>query len=110
MLELVVLILFLLIGYSVAFARTLFLSWRDKTQQKTAEETASAATGSHITTLLHSLGDPYEIEHGTTDRALYIWKFPPAQTLPKGTGLFILSVTTDRGVVTGFACKRQRQL
>jgi hypothetical protein len=110
MLELVVLILFLLAGYSAAFARTLFLGWRDKRQQQAAETAATTAKGSPITTLIHALGDPYEIEQGTTGRELYIWKFPPAQTLPKGTGLFILSVTTDRGVVTGFACKRQRQL
>ncbi len=110
MLELVVLILFIAVGYSVALIRTLLLRRRDRKQHEAASLIASAAHGEPVEMLMQSLGDPFEIEQGTTGRELYIWKFPPSNTLPKGTGLFVLTVTTDHGIVTSFHCKRHRQL
>ncbi len=110
MLELSVLVLFILAGYSAALLWSLMQRWQDRRQQRVADEMTRASYGTDITRLIHELGDPFEIERGTTGRELYIWKFPPSTTLPKGTGLLVLTVTTDKGVVTEHVSKRHRQL
>jgi hypothetical protein len=109
MLELVVFILFLLIGYTVALSRNFYLHWRDGKQQEEAVQIGLDVYGRPVGALIERLGDPYEIEEGTTGRALYIWKFPPARTLRKGTGLFVFTALTEHGVVASCEWKRQPQ-
>ena len=86
MLELIVLALFVFAGYLATVGKNLYLKWRDGKQENALADVMLEARGKSIDTLRARLGDPYEIEPGTTGRTLYIWKFPPAETIPPGRG------------------------
>jgi hypothetical protein len=109
MVELVSLTLFILIAYTAALLRTMYKSRRDAKQVLTAQALVAGLHGDRVEKLFPILGDPYEIERGTTGRDLYVWKFPPAQTLPRGSGLLIVTITTEQEIIKKFQWKRQRE-
>jgi len=52
-------------------------------------------TNEPLVALVEFLGDPYETAEGVTGRALYIWKSPPNEKLPPGSGLLTMTVTVE---------------
>lgn len=44
---------------------------------------------------ISEFGPPWEILDGT-GQMLYLWKSPPAETFPRGTGLLIVNLVTDQ--------------
>ena len=46
--------------------------------------------------LIAFLGEPYEADHGLSGRSLHIWKAPPNEKLPRGSGLLTVTVTVER--------------
>lgn len=108
MLELIVLALFVFSGYLATVGKNLYLNRRDKRQELALADLMIEAQNQGIHDLKTKLGDPYEIEPGTTGRTLYVWKFPPAETIPPGRGLLTLIVTTDLDIVVDITWKRKR--
>ena len=109
MFEFAVLLFFLGATFTFVLARGAWLRRRDRKQEEWIDGIARAARGQSVERLFVEFGDPYEIEHGTTGRALYVWKFPPARSKPMGSGLFVLTVVTDGGVAASHEWKRQVQ-
>jgi hypothetical protein len=109
MVELVSLTLFILLAYTAALLRTMYLSRRDAKQVRAAQALVAGLHGDRVEKLFPILGDPYEIEQAPTGREMYIWKFPPAQTLPPGSGLLIVIITTEERVIKRFQWNRQRE-
>jgi hypothetical protein len=52
-------------------------------------------TGQSILNLVMRIGDPYERMDGTSGRSLYIWKAPPSERLPPGSGLLTVVATVE---------------
>ena len=108
MLELIVLVLFIFGGFLATVGKNLYLQKRDEKQENLLAGLMLEARGKPVHSLRTRLGDPFEIEPGTTGRTLYIWKFPPAGTIPPGRGLLTLIVTTDQELVVDLRWKRKR--
>ena len=45
--------------------------------------------------LVAFLGEPYELHQGLSGRSLHIWKAPPNDKLPQGSGLLTVTVTVE---------------
>jgi hypothetical protein len=108
MLELIVLVLFIFSGYLITVGNNLYLKWRDEKQENAVADIMIATRGKNVSELRQKLGEPYEVEPGTTGRVMYLWKFPPAVTIPPGRGLLTLIVTTDQDVIVDIRWKRKR--
>ena len=51
--------------------------------------------------LVAFLGEPYEVAPAMSGRSLHIWKSPPNDKLPKGSGLLTMTVTVEAdGVIS----------
>ena len=99
MLEIIVLAA--LIG--LAFLATLawgFINYRrDRKREVGMDEIAAQLKGRPIADVVRRLGDPFEVAEGTSGRSMYVWKAPPATTLPQGSGLLTVMLTIESGKV-----------
>ena len=74
--------------------------WRARRDQKRAVEMTRIVarfTTASIDSLIAQIGAPYETAEGTSGRALFIWKSPPNDQLPPGSGLLTVTVTVEAG-------------
>jgi hypothetical protein len=56
-------------------------------------------TGQHVRSLIEVIGEPYESDEALSGRALLIWKSPPNERLPPGSGLLTVIATVEAGGV-----------
>jgi hypothetical protein len=65
---------------------------------------AAQFTNQAAADLVRMLGEPYEVVHGLSNRAMYVWKAPPNKKLPQGSGLLTVSVTVEAdGIISEIA-------
>ncbi|HME11152.1 MAG TPA: hypothetical protein VKG25_29115 [Bryobacteraceae bacterium] len=48
-----------------------------------------------VNSAISEFGPPWEVINGT-GQSLYLWKSPPAEAFPQGTGLLIVNLVTDQ--------------
>lgn len=78
-----------------ALTRDYWRARRDRLRRTQMDAIVSEFTQQPLLALVAAFGDPYETATGLSGRALYIWKAPPNQKLPRGTGLLTLTVTVE---------------
>ena len=92
-------VLALIVG---TLARDYWRARRDRLRAVQMGRMVAEFTGQPLASLISFLGGPYETTQGLSGRALYIWKSPPNETLPPGSGLLTLVVTIEAdGVISG---------
>jgi hypothetical protein len=68
---------------------------RDRMRAAQMNHIVAEFTGRPVKSLVSAVGDPYETAQGVSGRALCIWKAPPNEKLPQGSGLLTLIATVD---------------
>jgi hypothetical protein len=79
----------------VTLARDYRKAKRDQVRAMQMNQLVTEFTGQKIELLVSAVGDPYETATGLSGRALCIWKAPPNDKLPRGSGLLTLIATVD---------------
>ncbi len=51
--------------------------------------------GAPVSGAIEQFGQPAEYLAGTTGRALYVWRAPPATRFPLGRGVLVVTITAD---------------
>lgn len=72
--------------------------WRARRNRLRAELMNSIITeftDQPLSLLVRALGDPYETALGLSGRSLHIWKSPPNDQLPRGSGLLTMVATVE---------------
>ena len=88
--------------YAVCMARRAWLAQRERRRDRTLARLIPAFVGSRIDAATRALGPPAGVIDGTTGRALYIWRPPREEAIPRGGGLVVVSLTVERnGSVSG---------
>ena len=83
-------------------ARDYWRAKRDRNRAIWMNAIVSEFTDQPLESLVALLGDPYEIAQGLSGRGLYIWKSPPNDKLPRGSGLLTVVVTIEAdGLISG---------
>jgi hypothetical protein len=95
--ELLVFVFFFIAFYAVGMIRLGLRSWRDRRQKRELRTLVRDLRGREIRIAEHRLGPPHEVVDGSSGRSLWVWRSPPNEVLPDGTGLLILSLTVDPG-------------
>ena len=99
MIEIAALIAMLGLAFLASLAWGLHRYRRDKSRASGMESLAARWKGRAALEVVREIGDPFEVAEGTSGRSLYIWKAPPATTLPGGSGLLTVIVTVESGNV-----------
>ena len=68
---------------------------RDRMRAAQMNHIVAEFTGQPVRSLVLAVGDPYETAQGVSGRAMCIWKAPPNERLPRGSGLLTLIATVD---------------
>jgi len=81
--------------------RDYFRARRDDRRRIQMDQMALEWVERPVQDLIDSIGQPFELAVGLSARALYIWKSPPNDKLPPGSGLLTLTVTVEAdGVIS----------
>jgi len=76
-------------------------NWNDNRRDAALTTLLEPIKGQPIGGAIERFGQPAEVVPGTTGRALYIWRAPPAKRFPSGKGLLIVTLTADEaGTIT----------
>jgi hypothetical protein len=78
-------------------ARDLWRAGRDRTRASHMDSLVVEFTDQPLPLLVDFLGSPYEVAEGVSGRSLHIWKSPPNERLPKGSGLLTMIATVEEG-------------
>ena len=77
--------------------------WRAKRDRKRAflmTALVNKFANRPVAELVEAIGDPYEWMDGTSGRSLYIWKAPPNEKLPPGSGLLtVVAIVEADGTI-----------
>jgi len=76
-------------------ARDYWRARRDRQRALGMAALVAEFTTRSVRELVVTIGEPYELTAGTSGRSLYIWKAPPNEKLPQGSGLLTLVVTVE---------------
>ena len=68
---------------------------RDRTRAAHMDSIVIEFTNQPLSVLVSFLGDPWEVAEGVSGRSLQIWKSPPNERLPKGSGLLTMVATVE---------------
>ena len=91
-------VLALIVG---TLSRDYWRARRDRNRAVQMDVLVAQFTNRPLMSLVSHLGDPYETTQGLSGRALYIWKSPPNEKLPPGSGLLTMVVTIEAdGVIS----------
>ena len=72
--------------------------WRARRDRLRATRMASIIlefSNQPLAMLAAFLGEPYEVNQGLSGRSLHIWKAPPNDKLPRGSGLLTVIATVE---------------
>jgi hypothetical protein len=105
--EIIAFLLFLFGGFAWTLWRNFKLAKGDEAQESALADLMVANMGQPVSALRNTLGEPYEIETLAPGRELYVWKFPPAKTIPPGRGLVTLTASTNEGAVVDIRWRRR---
>jgi hypothetical protein len=87
-------VLALIVG---TLARDYWRAKRDRARVEAVNRIAVEFTGQPIELLVQLIGAPYDMAEGSSGRTLLIWKSPPNEKLPPGSGLLTIVVTVEAG-------------
>ena len=85
-------VLALIVG---ALTRDYWRARRDERRRVRMDAIVDQFVDQPIERLVETIGPPFELAQGLTQRALYIWKSPPNEKLPPGSGLLTVTVTVE---------------
>ena len=85
-------VLALIVG---ALVRDYWRARRDERRRAKMEAIAAEFVRRPILELVELIGQPFELAKGVSERALYIWKSPPNEKLPRGSGLLTVIATVE---------------
>jgi hypothetical protein len=108
LLELAVLFLFLSGAFGITIGRNWYLHKQDEKQEIAIADLMLEAHGQDIQSLHRKLGNPYEVDAVSPEKAFHVWKFPPSNTIPPGRGLIVLTAVTDNGTIVDIGWRRRR--
>jgi hypothetical protein len=101
MIEITIFGLMVMTLIAVALARDFWRARRDRHRAHHMDSIVSHYASQPVQELVNQIGEPYEMTKGWSQRALYIWKAPPNEKLPSGSGLLILIATVEAdGVIS----------
>ena len=75
--------------------RDLWRARRDRQRAIQMESLTREFSQQPIGLLVELLGEAYEVDFGLSGRALHIWKAPPNEKLPRGSGLLTVVATVE---------------
>ena len=85
-----------------ALARDYWLAKRDRSRAVHMDSIILEFADQPLAVLVSFLGNPYEVANGVSGRSLYIWKSPPNDRLPRGSGLLTMTATVEAdGMISG---------
>ena len=92
-------VLALIVG---TLARDYWRARRDRNRAIQINALVVEFTNQPLESLVALVGDPYEMAQGLSGRRLYIWKSPPNEKLPRGSGLLTMAATIEAdGLISG---------
>jgi len=95
MIEIVTFGLMVLTLIAGALVRDFVRAKRDRARAGRMGRLVSEFTSQPVESLVYLIGDPFETTEGASGRALFVWKSPPNEKLPRGSGLLTLIVTVE---------------
>lgn len=91
-------VLALIVG---TLSRDYWRARRDRLRAERMDSIINEFTNQPLSLLIQALGEPYETAQGLTGRSLHIWKSPPNDQLPRGSGLLTMIATVEAdGVIS----------
>jgi len=85
----------LLSAFAIASAlRRMWLRYRDRKRARWIAMTLEAINGRPVEDAVGRFGSPFEVIEGR-ERTLYVWKSPPSELIPPGTGLVVVNAIAD---------------
>jgi hypothetical protein len=82
-----------------ALGRDYWRARQDRVRATRMDHLVAEFTNQPLEGLVLKLGAPFEIAQGLSERALYVWKSPPNDILPRGSGLLTVTVTVEADCV-----------
>lgn len=93
--EISVFFILLCFTFAITAAHRAWVRHRDRCRGRWVAGTLNRLAGRSIGEAFALFGPPFETNQGT-GRVFYVWKSPPSDRFPKGTGLLIVNLLTDQ--------------
>jgi hypothetical protein len=90
-------IVFFVMLYAFVVGTALRRAWlrrRDRRRAEWVSQRLAEMRGKPLAEAVSRFGSPFEVITGT-ERSFYVWKSPPSENFPRGSGLLIVNVITD---------------
>lgn len=101
MIEIITFGLMVLALIAGTLARDYWHAERDRQRAIRMDAIVVEFTNQPLQTLTNAFGEPYETARALSGRSLYIWKAPPNDKLPRGSGLLTVIATVEAdGIIT----------
>jgi len=78
-----------------ALLRDFVRAQRDRARAARMGHLVSEFTSQPVESLVYLIGEPFETTEAMSGRALFVWKSPPNEKLPRGSGLLTLIATVE---------------